>query len=96
MVYGCGCGVVSRPNRLMTIAKMMFFWLPLLTMNCGGEKFTHICEWKRSSPSFGSLGLDFWTLVVETVALDSMLIIYFPLSLPLLSFGSESKHALEC
>ena len=42
MVYGCGCAVVGKPNRFTTSAEMRFFWLPLSTMNCSGEPFTHI------------------------------------------------------
>jgi hypothetical protein len=49
MVYGCGCVVVGKPSRFMTSAEMRFFWLPLSTMNCSGEPFTHIWEWKRCS-----------------------------------------------
>jgi hypothetical protein len=44
-----------------------------------GAPFTHICEWKRSSPSFGSFGSLGWTLVVVTVALGSASMIFFPL-----------------
>ena len=87
MVYGCKCAMVGSPSRFMTSAKMRFFWLPLSTRNCSGEPFTHICEWKRHSPSSGSSGSSLWILVVETMALGSTSMIYFPLSLPL--FGSD-------
>lgn len=56
VVYGCGCVVVDRPNRFMTFVEMRFFWLPLSTMNCSVEPFTHIWEWKSHSPFFGSSG----------------------------------------
>jgi len=57
-------------------------------MNYNGEPFTHIYEWKRCSPSSGSLGSIFWTLVVAIVALGFSLIIYFLYS----GSGSESKN----
>jgi hypothetical protein len=56
MLYGCGCGVVDNPNCLMTFVEMRFFWLPLSTMKCNRVPFTHICEWKRCSPSSISVG----------------------------------------
>ena len=52
-MYDYRCAIVSRPSCFMTSAKMRLFWLPLSTMNCSGELFTHICEWKRRSPSYG-------------------------------------------
>ena len=88
MVYGCGCTVVDKPNRFMTSAEMRFFWLPLLTMNCSREPFTHIWEWKRCSSSSGSSGSSFWIFVVAIMALGSASIIYFHFSSPLL--GSDS------
>jgi hypothetical protein len=54
-------------------------------MKCSGVPFTHICEWKRCSPSSGSSGSPGWSLVVATVALGFVSMIYRPLS------GSESK-----
>jgi hypothetical protein len=71
----------------MISAEMRFLWLPLSMMKCSGVPFTHICEWKRRSPSSGSSGSLSWSLVVATVALGSMLMIY----LPLYSFESESE-----
>jgi hypothetical protein len=79
MVYGCGYSVVGRANHLMTSAKMRFFCLLLSTMKCIGVPFTHICEWKRRSPSSGSSGSPGWSLVVATVALCSTLMIHLPL-----------------
>jgi hypothetical protein len=38
----------------MTSAKIRFFWLLLSTIKCNMVPFTHICEWKRCSPSSGS------------------------------------------
>jgi hypothetical protein len=86
MVYSCGCSVVGRANHLMTSTDMRFFWLPLSTMKCSGVSFTHICEWKRLSPSSGSSGSPGWSLVVAMVALVSASMIHLPLS----SYGSES------
>ena len=56
MVYGCGCAMVGRPSCFTTSAEMRFFCLPLLTRNCSREPFTHICDWKRRSPSSRSSG----------------------------------------
>jgi hypothetical protein len=70
---------------------MRFFWLLLSTMKCNGVPFTHIYEWKRRSPSFGSSSSLGWSLVVETVALGSALMIYLPLS----GFESESELASD-
>jgi hypothetical protein len=46
---------------------------------------------EEAFPSFGSSGSPRWSLVVETVALGSVLMIYLPLS----SFGSESELASD-
>jgi len=51
MVYGWECVVVGKPSRFMTSTKMRFFWLLLSIMNCNGEPFAHIWEWKRHSSS---------------------------------------------
>jgi hypothetical protein len=75
----------------MTSTKMRFFWLPLSMMKCSGFPFTHICEWKRHSLSYGSSGSPGWSLVVETVALGSASMICLPLS----SSGSESEPTSE-
>src|ERR1700736_5433915 len=74
---------------------MRFFLLPLSTMNCSGEPFTHICEWKRRSPSSGSSGSFFWILAVATVALGSASMICFPLPFPLSGSGSGLEHASD-
>jgi hypothetical protein len=96
MVYGCGCVVVGKPNRFTTSIEMRFFWLPLSTMNCNGEPFTHILEWKRCSTSSGSSGSSFWIFVVATVALGSASIICFPLSFPLSGLiQSQSMHPIQ-
>jgi hypothetical protein len=95
VVYGCGCFVVGKPSYLMTSTEMRFFWLPLSTMNCNGEPFTHIWEWKRHFSSSGSPGSFFWIFVVATVALGSASIICFPLSFPLLGSNSESEPASD-
>ena len=60
MVYDCGCVVVGKPNRFTTSAEMRFFWLPLSTMNCSREPFTHISEWKRRSSFSGSIWWQRW------------------------------------
>lgn len=73
----------------MTSTEIRFFWLSLSTMKCSEAPFTHICEWKRCSPSssyFGSLG---WNLVVVTVALVSASMICFQLS----RFDSKLEYA---
>jgi hypothetical protein len=93
MVYGCGCVVVDKPNRFTTSTEMRFFWLPLSTMNCNREPFTHILEWKRCSASSGSSGSSLWIFVVATMALGSASIICFPFSFPLSGSDSESEHA---
>jgi hypothetical protein len=91
MLYGCGCGVVRKSNCLMTSAEIRFFWLPLSTIKCSGVPFTHICEWKRHSPSSGSSGSSGWIVVVTMVAVGSTSMIYF-----LLLFSeSESKSGLD-
>ncbi len=92
MVYDYGCVIVGRPNYFTTSAEMRFFWLLLLIMNYSGETFTHICEWDRCSPSFGSSGSIFWILVVATVALGCVSLICFPLSFPLSGYDSELEH----
>jgi hypothetical protein len=55
-----------------------------------GVPFTHICEWKRHSPSSGSSGSSGWNFVVAMVTLGSASMIHFPLS----SFESESESHL--
>ena len=67
MLYGCRCGVLDNPNCLMTSAEMRFFWLPLSTIKCSGVPFTNICEWKRCSPSSGSVGSSSWIAAVATI-----------------------------
>jgi uncharacterized membrane protein len=52
----------------MTYAEMKFFWLLLSAIKCSGVPFTHICEWKRRSPSSGSSGSSGWIVVVATIA----------------------------
>jgi hypothetical protein len=60
-------------------------------MKCSGVPFTHICEWKRHSPSSGSSGSPGWSLVVAMVALGSVSMIRLPLS----GSGSESEPTSE-
>ena len=69
-------------NYLTTSAKMMFFWLSLSTKKCNGVPFTHICEWKRWSPSSRSVGSFGWIVTVTTIAVGSASMIY---PLPVLS-----------
>lgn len=95
MVNSVGCVVVGKPISFMTSIEIRFFWLPLSTMNCSGEPFTHIWEWKRCSSSFGSSGSSFWIFVVATMALGSASIIYFPLSFPLFGLDLELEHASD-
>jgi hypothetical protein len=87
MVYGCGCGIVGRDNFLMNSTEMRFFYLSLPRMKSSGVPFTHICEWKRRSPSSGSSSSPGWSLVVATVALGYASIIYLTLS----SSNSDSE-----
>jgi hypothetical protein len=48
-------------------------------MKWSGVPFTHICEWKRHSPSSGSSGSSGWTFVVAMVTLGSASMIHvFP------------------
>lgn len=95
MVCDFKCGVIGRPNRFMTSNEMRFFWLPLLAMNCNREPFTQICELKKHSPSSGSSGSIFWTLVVVMMVLGSIMIICFPLSIPFLGFDLDLEHAYD-
>jgi hypothetical protein len=60
-------------------------------MKCSGVPFTHICEWKRHSPSSGSSGSSGWSLVVEMVALGSTSMIHLPLS----GSNSDSKPTFD-
>ena len=95
MVYDYWCVVVFRPNCFTTSAKMRFFWLSLLTMNCGRESFIHICEWKRCSPSSRSSSSILWILLVATVALGSTSMIYFPFSIPLSGFDLDFEPTFD-
>ena len=87
MLYGCGCGVVDNPNCLTTSTKMRFFWLLLSKIKCSGVSFTHICEWKRHSPSSGSVGSSGWIVAVTKIAVGPASMIY---PLPVFS-GSDSE-----
>ena len=87
--------MVGKPNRFMTSTEMSFFWLPLSTMNCSGESFTHIREWKSSSSSSESSGSSFCIFMVATVVLGSTSVIYFPLSFHFSSPDSELEHASD-
>jgi len=93
MFYGCRFCMVSRPSHFTTSAEMRFFSLLVLTMNCSGKPFTHICEWTRCSSSSESLGSFFLNFALEIVALGSTSIIYFPFSFLLLGSDSGSEHA---
>ena len=64
-------------------------------MNCNGEPFTHIYEWKRRSPSFGSSGSFLWILVVATTALGFTSMVCFPFPFPLLGSDSGSEHGSD-
>jgi hypothetical protein len=75
------------------VRTLTFFWLPLSTMKCSGVPFTHICEWKRHSPSSGSSGSLGWSLVVATVALGSASMICLPLSGS--SSQSQNPHLIQ-
>jgi hypothetical protein len=72
----------------MTSTEIRFFELPLSTMKWRGVPFTHICEWKRHSPSSSSFGSSDWNFLVVMVTLGSMSMIHFSL------FGSESNFEL--
>jgi hypothetical protein len=91
MLYGCGCGVVGNSNCLTTYVEMRFLWLPQSTIKCNGVRFTHICEWKRLSPSLGFSGSSGWIIVVETIAVGSASII----CLLLLLSESEFESGLD-
>jgi hypothetical protein len=75
----------------MTSTKMRFFKLPLSMMKCNMVPFTHICEWKRCSPSSGSYGSLGWSLVVAMVEISSTSMIHLPLS----GSSSESETASD-
>jgi hypothetical protein len=90
MLYGCRCGVVGKSNYLTTSAEIRFFWILLSTIKCSGIPFTHICEWKRHSPSSGSSRSFGWIVAVATVVVGFASIIY----LLLLLSESESKSGL--
>ena len=89
MLYGCGCGVVENPNCLMTSTEMRFFCLPLSTIKCNRVPFTHICEWKRCSPSSGFVGSSGWIVAIATIVVASTSMIY-PLPV-FLESNSESR-----
>jgi hypothetical protein len=86
-----GAALSGRANLLTTSIEMRFFWLPLSMMKCSEVPFTHICEWKRCSPSSGSSSSQGWSLVVATVALGSELMTCIPLS----GSVSESESASD-
>jgi len=76
MLYGCGCGVVDNPNCLTTFVEMMFLWLSLSTIKWNRVPFTHICEWKRCSPSSWFVGSSSWIVVVTTIEVGFASMIY--------------------
>ena len=78
MVYGWGCGIVDKFSLLTTSANIKLFYLPLSRMKFSGVPFTHICEWKRCSPSSSSIELFGWIFAVVMVALGSASMIQFP------------------
>jgi hypothetical protein len=80
MVYGWGFGIIDKFNILMTLAKFMFFYLPLSRMKCNEVPFTNIHEWNKSSPSSTSSDSSGWIFVVPIVTLGPASIIHFPLS----------------
>jgi hypothetical protein len=91
MVYGWGCRIIGSFNLLTTSTEIRFFLLLQSTMKCSGVLFTHICEWKRRSPSSRSSG-SFGCIVMTTmVALGSSSMIY----LPLYFFESKSKSSYD-
>jgi len=59
-------------------------------MKCSVIPFTHICDWKRCSPSSYSSGSSSWICVVEMMTLGSTTMIHFPLSLTM-TLGLESE-----
>jgi hypothetical protein len=94
MLYGCGCGLVGNSNCLTTSVEMRFFCLSISTMKCNEVPFTHIYEWKRCSPSSGSVGSSGWIIVVAIVVVGSTLMIcllpLFPESYSKSGFASFS------
>jgi hypothetical protein len=80
MVYGWGCVIIRNFSILMTLMDIKLFWLPLSTIKNSGVSFTHICEWKRFSPSSVSFDSFGWIFAVAMVALGSMSMILFSLS----------------
>jgi hypothetical protein len=49
-------------------------------MKCSGVPFTHICEWKKCSPTSISFDSSIWIFVVTMIALGSTSMIHLPLS----------------
>jgi hypothetical protein len=76
---------------MMNYANIRFFCLLLSTIKCSRVPFTHICEWKRHSPSLGSSASFDWIILVVTVTMGSTSMICFLLSLS----KSDSKLGLE-
>jgi hypothetical protein len=91
MVYGWGCGVIDKFNLLMTSVDIVFFYIPLSIMKCGGVPFTQISEWKRRPPSSRSHDSFGWIFVVGIVPLGSTSMILFPFSYSESNFESRSN-----
>jgi hypothetical protein len=91
VLYGCGCGVVRKSNCLTTSVETRFSWLPLSIIKCSEVPFTHICEWKRCSPSSESSSSSGWIVAVVTMIVSSASII----RLLLLLFESESELGID-
>jgi hypothetical protein len=95
MVYDCRCGVVDRASHLMAYVEMRFFWLPLSMMKLIGVPFTHMCECKRRSRSYDSLGSPGWSLVVAMVASSSTSMIHLPFLVPTQCRNPHLIHSLS-
>jgi hypothetical protein len=92
MVYGWWCSIIGNFNILKTLAMFRFFSLPLSKMKCSGVPFSHICVWKRCSPSSSSSGSSSCIVVVAMVAMGYSLMICFHLLLFELYSKSSSNY----
>jgi hypothetical protein len=64
-------------------------------MKWSGVPFTHICEWKRQSPSSGSSSSYGWIFVVEMVTLGSTSMQNFPLTNSKSEFELASNYGIS-
>jgi hypothetical protein len=91
LVYGWGCGIIGSFNIFMIFNEIRFFWLPFSTKKCIGVPFTHICEWKRCSSSYGFSSPSSCIVLAAMVVLGYTSMICFTL----LCFESEFELGFD-